>query len=83
LLQPAALQLVIGLLPDAMSRCDFMDGFSYTAETLGRQLQPLVESAFVGGWKRSVVEEALSTAPKRKAFMGQLKELLRVRPPQP
>lgn len=82
LLQPAALQLVIGLLPDVVSRCDFMEGFSYTAETLGRQLQPLVESAFVGGWKRSVVEEALSTAPKRKAFMGQLKELLRVKSPQ-
>jgi DGQHR domain-containing protein len=83
LLQTSGLQLVIGLLPDVMTRCDFNDGFSYTAETFEKQLAPLTDAAIVGQWKRTVVDDALSTSAKRKMFMGQLKELLKVKPPLP
>jgi DGQHR domain-containing protein len=83
LLQASGLQLVIGLLPDLLNRCDFSEGFNYTAETFKRQLEPLAESTIVGGWKRSSVDDFLSTTGKRKLFMGQLKELLKVRPPTP
>ena len=81
LLQPSALQVIIGLLPDVMARCNFHEGFSYTAETFQRQLQTLADSALVDGWKRTAVDDALTTAAKRKMFIGQLKELLRVKPP--
>lgn len=81
LLQTSGLQMVIGLLPDVILRCDFSEGFSYTTETFKRQLEPLGDAALIGEWKRSVVDDYLSTSVKRKMFMGQLKELLKVKPP--
>lgn len=81
LLQTSGLQMIMGILPDIILRCDFTEGFSYTAETFERQLAPLADAAIVGQWKRTVVDDALSTSGKRKLFMGQLKELLKVRPP--
>jgi DGQHR domain-containing protein len=81
LLQASGLQLVIGILPDVMALCDFKEAFTYTVDTFARQLQPVVDAAFVGGWKRTVVDSALATAPNRKMFLGQLKQVLRVKPP--
>ena len=81
LLQPSSLQITIGLLPDVMQRCDFYEGFSYTNETFKRQLEPLAEIALLNQWKKSSVDEALSTKPKREMFLGQLRAALRVRPP--
>ncbi len=82
LLQPSALQMVIGLLPDVMALCNFSEGFTYTTETFTRQLQPLADSAMVDGWRRVAVDDPLSTAGRRKLFMGQLKEVLRVKAPR-
>ena len=81
LLQTAGLQIILGLLPDAMQRCDFSEQFSYTSETFERQLKPLVESSLLGQWRKAAVEDALSTGAKRKLLLGQLKELMRVKPP--
>lgn len=81
LLQTAGLQIMLGLLPDVMQRCDFSEGFSYTKETFERQLGPLAESSLLGGWRKAAVEDPISTSAKRKLFLGQLKELLKVRPP--
>lgn len=81
LLQTAGLQIMLSLLPDAMQRCDFSEQFSYTNETLERQLKPLSESSLLGGWRRAAVEDALSTQAKRKLLLGQLKELMRLKPP--
>jgi DGQHR domain-containing protein len=83
LLQPAGLQIMLSLLPDAMQRCDFSEQFSYTDETFERQLKPLVESSLVSGWRRASVEDALSIQAKRKLLLGQLKELMKVKPPAP
>ncbi|MBE3037198.1 MAG: hypothetical protein IMZ62_00045, partial [Chloroflexi bacterium] len=80
LLQASSLQITIGLLPDLMSRCDFYEGFSYTCEAFTRQLGLLREFALLGQWRKAAVDEALSTKPKRQAFLGQIKEVLRVRP---
>ncbi|MGH9430771.1 MAG: DGQHR domain-containing protein [Terriglobia bacterium] len=81
LLQTAGLQTMLSLLPDAMQRCDFSEQFNYTDETFGRQLKPLAESSLVGAWRRAAVEDALSTQAKRKLLLGQLKELMKVKPP--
>jgi len=81
LLQTAGLQITLGLLPDAMQRCDFSEQFSYTKETFERQLKTLVESSLLGQWRKAAVEDALSTQAKRKLLLGQLKELMRVKPP--
>ncbi len=81
LLQTAGLQIMLGLLPDAMQRCDFSEQFSYTKETFERQLVPLAESSLLNQWRRAAVEDALSTQAKRKLLLGQLKELLKVKPP--
>lgn len=83
LLQPSSLQITFGLLPDVMQRCDFHEGFSYTHETFSRQLEPLVEIALLNQWKKSSVEVALSTKPKREMFLGQLRAALKVKPPSP
>jgi hypothetical protein len=37
----------------------------------------------VGDWRKAAVEDAISVAAKRKLFLGQLKELLKVKPPTP
>ena len=81
LLQASSFQIAVGLLPDLMSRCDHYEGFSYTCETFTRQLEPLKESALLNHWRKTAVDEALSTKPKRQMFLGQLKEALKVRPP--
>ena len=81
LIQPSSLQITFSLLPDVMQRCDFYENFSYNIETFKRQLEPLVDIALLSGWKKSAVEVALSTKPKREMFLGQLKEALKVRPP--
>ena len=81
LLQPSSLQITIGLLPDVMRRCDFYEGFSYTYEIFKRQLEPLTEIALLNQWKKSSVDEALSTKPKREMFLGQLRAALKVKPP--
>jgi DGQHR domain-containing protein len=81
LLQTAGLQMMLSLLPDAMQRCDFFEQFSYTADTLERQLKPLTESSLVGEWRKAAVEDALSTQGKRKLLLGQLKELMKVKAP--
>lgn len=81
LLQPAGLQIMLSILPDAMSRCDFSEQFNYTAETFERQLKPLVDSSLLGSWRRAAVEDPLSTQAKRKLLLGQLKELMKVKPP--
>jgi hypothetical protein len=67
--------------PDAMQRCDFSEQFSYTRETFERQLKPLVESSLLGDWRKAGVEDAISIQAKRKLFLGQLKELMKVKPP--
>jgi DGQHR domain-containing protein len=77
LFQPAGLQIMLGLLPDAMQRCDFSEQFNYTKETFERQLKPLAESSLLGQWRRAAVEDALSTQAKRKLLLGQLKELMK------
>jgi DGQHR domain-containing protein len=81
LLQTAGLQIMLNLLSDAMQRCDFSEQFTYTSETFQRQLKPLVDSALLGSWRKAAVEEALSLGAKRKLLLGQLKELMKVRPP--
>lgn len=81
LLQTAGLQLMLSILPDAMQRCDFLEQFNYTAETFERQLKPLVDSSLLGSWRKSAVEDPLSTQAKRKLLLGQLKELMKVKPP--
>src|SRR2546428_2857955 len=75
------LQIILALVPDVMQRCDFYENFSYTVETFKRQLEPLVALALLGNWGRAAVAEAISVAPKRAMFLGQLKEALRVKPP--
>lgn len=81
LLQTAGLQIMLSILPDAMQRCDFLEQFNYTAETFERQLKPLVDSSLLGSWRKAAVEDPLSTQAKRKLLLGQLKELMKVRPP--
>ena len=81
LLQATGLQIMLALLTDVMQRCDFYENFSYTVETFKRQLEPLVALALLGNWGKAAVAEAISVAPKRAMFLGQLKEALRVRPP--
>jgi DGQHR domain-containing protein len=83
LLQTAGLQIMLGLLPDAMQRCDFSEQFTYTKETFERQLKPLTESSLLGQWRKISVENALSTQGRRKLLLGQLKELMKVKPPAP
>jgi len=41
LLTPTGLQMILGVLPDIMKRCDFNEGFTYTSATFTRQLEPL------------------------------------------
>ncbi len=81
LLQTSGLQMMLSLLPDVMHRCDFLESFKYTAETLKRQMLPLADFALLGGWKKMTVEDAISTAQKRKMFLGQLKQVLKVKSP--
>ncbi|HVA48204.1 MAG TPA: DGQHR domain-containing protein [Pirellulales bacterium] len=81
LLQTSGLQLALSLVPDAMQRCDFYESFSYTADTFERQIAPLADAAILGDWKKAAVEDAISTAAKRKNFLGQLKEALRLKAP--
>jgi DGQHR domain-containing protein len=70
LLQPSSLQIVITLLADVMQRCDFYEKFIYNHDAFRRQLQPLAEIALLSHWKKTQVDEALSTAPKREMFLG-------------
>jgi len=76
-------KIMLGLLPDAMQRCDFSEQFTYTKETFERQLKPLTESSLLGQWRKISVENALSTQGRRKLLLGQLKELMKVKPPAP
>lgn len=80
LLQTSSLQIVFGLLQNVMQRCDFYEGFKYNTETFNRQLKPLLESALLNSWKKSSVDDPLSTKPKRDMFFGQLKAVLAVKP---
>ncbi|MFL6390058.1 MAG: DGQHR domain-containing protein [Terriglobales bacterium] len=80
LLQPAGLQIMLSILPDAMQRCDFFEQFNYTADTFERQLKALADSSLIGAWRKTAVEDALSTQAKRKLLLGQLKELLKIKP---
>ena len=80
LLKASSLQITFGLLPDTMQRCNFYENFSYTVETFNRQLEPLSEIALLNNWRKSSVDEALSTKPKREMFFGQLKAVLKVKP---
>lgn len=80
LIQPSSLQILFSLLPDVMQRCDFYESFSYTEETFKRQIEPLAETALLNGWRKSSVDDAVSTKPKREMFLGQLKESLKVKP---
>ena len=81
LLQASSLQITFSLLPNVMQRCDFYEGFSYTLETFKRQIEPLAEIALLNRWRKTSVEDALSTQPKRERLFGQLKATLMVRPP--
>jgi DGQHR domain-containing protein len=81
LLKTSSLQITISLLPDVMQRCDFYEGFSYTHDTFKRQLEPLVDIALLNQWRKSSVEDMISTKPKREMFLGQLRAALRVKPP--
>jgi hypothetical protein len=81
LLQTSGIQMILSLLPDVMQRCDFSEGFTYNAETFKRQLLPLVDFALLAGWKKTAVEDAISTEAKRKMFLGQLKQILKVKSP--
>jgi len=58
-----------------------LEQFHYTAETFERQLKPLVDSSLLGSWRKTAVEDPLSTGAKRKLLLGQLKELMKVKPP--
>jgi hypothetical protein len=58
-----------------------MGSISYTVSTFERQMGPLAETALLSGWKRSAVEDALSTQSSRAMFLGQLKEALKVKAP--
>ena len=81
LIQTSSLQIVFSLLPDMMQRCDFYEGFNYNVNTFERQLGPLVDTALLSGWKRTAIENPISTQSKRVMFLGQLKEMLRLRAP--
>lgn len=81
LLKPSSLQITFGLLEYVMQRCDFKENSSYTFETFTRQLEPLTEITLLNNWKKSSVDEALSTQPKRGMFFGQLKAALKIKPP--
>lgn len=83
LLQATGLQSMLALMPDVMQRCDFYENFSYTVETFKRQLEPVGALALLGNWGKAAVAEAISVQAKRRMFLGQLKEALRVRPPSP
>jgi hypothetical protein len=47
LIQTSSIQIVFGLLPDAMQRCDFYEGFSSNVTTFERRLGPLAETALL------------------------------------
>jgi len=81
LLQASSLQITLSLLPNVMQRCDFYEGFSYTLETFKSQLEPLSEIALLNSWRKTSVEDALSTQPNRERLFGQLKAALMLRPP--
>lgn len=81
LLTATGLQMVLGVLPDVLARCNFNEGFTYTEETLSRQLEPLQALAVLGDWSKASVEEPFGVKPKREMFLGQLKEALKVKPP--
>jgi DGQHR domain-containing protein len=83
LLLPTSLQIMISLLPDVMTRCDFYESFSYTTATFKKQLEPLSSLALLGDWAKTSVEEALSVKPKREAFLGELRQALRLKSPTP
>lgn len=81
LLTATGLQMVLGVLPDIMQRCDFNEGFNYTEDTFARQLEPLQALAILGDWRKGAVQEPFGVKPRREMFLGQLKEALRIRPP--
>lgn len=81
LLTPTGLQMILGVLPETMQRCDFYEGFSYTSETFTRQLEPLQALAILGDWSKGSVQEPFGVKPRREMFLGQLKEALRIKPP--
>jgi len=83
LIQTSSLQMIFALLPDVMQRCDFYEGFNYSVATFERQLGPLADTALLSGWKRAAVEIAISTQSKRAMFLGQLKEVLKLKAPTP
>ena len=81
LLLPTGLQMMLALLPDVMKRCEFHDSFTYNFDTFKRQLAPLEHLVILGGWAKASVEDAIAVENKRKMFLGQLREALRIRPP--
>lgn len=81
LLQASSLQILLSLLPDIMQRCDFQEGFSYNVDTFSRQIGPLADAALINKWKRSAVDPHLKTGKDRTKLYGQLKELLKIKPP--
>ena len=81
LVSPTALQIMIALLPDVMTRCDFHEGFVYNEKTFEAQLEPLKNLTLLGSWSKSSVEESISVKPRREALLGELREALRVTAP--
>ncbi|HQF12003.1 MAG TPA: DGQHR domain-containing protein [Paludibacteraceae bacterium] len=79
--QTASLQIVFSLLTDVMVRCDFYEGFQYNKATMTNQIEPLKELSLLNAWRKTAVDDLLSTEAKRKAFLGQLKEALRPKSP--
>jgi hypothetical protein len=82
LLQTSGLQITLSLLPDVMQRCDFHEGFTYTLDTFKHQIEPLVDAAILGNWSKTIIEDSISTKPKRDMFLGQLKAALKIRAPE-
>jgi hypothetical protein len=68
LLQASSLRITFSLLPNVMQRCDFYEGFSYTLETFNRQLEPLSEIALLNSWRKTSVEDALSTQSRKAVW---------------
>jgi DGQHR domain-containing protein len=83
LLQTSGLQIMLVYYP---TRCSGAISLRASATQKNRSnvnCDPWWNPRWSVNWRKAAVEDAISVSAKRKLFLGQLKELLKVKPPAP
>ena len=83
LLQTSALQMILGILQTLFFDATFQKGFHTRQKPLSVSLPPSRTLPLLGNGDTLRLTMRLSTSGKRKMFIGQLKELLKLKPPGP